>query len=120
MKSLIDRAELRDKVNRLYESATPEQQAILLVVMELIEASPAKSNTSSLETVCAMRVKMNRCRVCGSATALIRDTRFDAHGDAQAVYAVQCVNERCENSTACEWYRNAERAVNTWNERNKR
>ena len=41
MKVLIDRAELRDKVNRLYESATPEQQTILLVVMELIEAAPA-------------------------------------------------------------------------------
>lgn len=41
MNVLIDRAELRDKVNRLYESATPEQQAILLVVMELIEAAPA-------------------------------------------------------------------------------
>lgn len=120
MSVLIDRAELRKKVNRLYESATPEQQQILLVIMELIEASPAKSNTSSLETVCAMRVKRNRCRVCGSAAELIRDTCFDAHGDAQTLYAVQCVNERCENSSACEWYRNAERAVNTWNERNER
>ncbi len=120
MKVLIDRAELHDKVNQLYESSTPEQQQILLVVMELIEASPAKSNPLSLKTVCAMRAEMNRCRVCGSAAELIRDTCFDVHGDAQTWYAVQCVDARCENSTACEWYRNAERAVNTWNERNER
>ena len=38
--NLIDRTELRKKVNRLYATATPEQQKILLGVCELIESAP--------------------------------------------------------------------------------
>lgn len=61
-------------------------------------------------------LKMHRCRICGGAAVLVCETRRDV----PSLYAVQCVNERCENSDACEWYRDAEQAVNTWNERNKR
>lgn len=38
--TLIDRAALRQQVNKLYATATPEQQKILLGVMELIESAP--------------------------------------------------------------------------------
>ena len=38
--TLIDRTALREKVNKLYATATPEQQKILLDVMELIESAP--------------------------------------------------------------------------------
>lgn len=38
--TLIDRTELRQQVNKLYATATQEQQKILLGVMELIESAP--------------------------------------------------------------------------------
>jgi len=61
-------------------------------------------------------LKMCRCRICGGAAVLVCETR----PGVQSLYAVKCVNERCENSDACEWYRDVERAVNTWNVRNER
>ena len=39
--TLIDRTALREKVNKLYATATPEQQKILLGVCELIESAPS-------------------------------------------------------------------------------
>ena len=38
--TLIDRSALREKVNKLYATATAEQRKVLLGVMELVETAP--------------------------------------------------------------------------------
>jgi len=49
--TLIDRAALREKVNKLYATATAEQQKILLGVCELIESAPSYRDKKGSITV---------------------------------------------------------------------
>lgn len=58
--TLIDRTELRRQVNKLYATATPEQQKILLGVMELIESAPAYIRDKTVAEEIAEEEKLTR------------------------------------------------------------